>query len=185
MAEAIDYKYVGTRPVRPDGVDKVTGRAQFGADQNMPNMLYGKILRSPHAHAHIKRVDVSGALAIKGVYAAVSGRDFPAVGGGEVLGGEGGGDVADIASNVMARDKALYHGHAIAAVAATSLELAEQALDAIDVGIRGIAARSRCASGHGRERAAAQRAVLHEEPARKAGQAEQYRIGDHPGTRQH
>ena len=133
MAEAIDYKYVGTRPVRPDGVDKVTGRAQFGADQNMPNMLYGKILRSPHAHAHIKRVDVSGALAIEGVYAAVSGRDFPAVGDGEIPGGEGGGDIADIASNVMARDKALYHGHAIAAVAATSLELAEQAVDAIDV----------------------------------------------------
>ena len=133
MAEAVDYKYVGTRPVRPDGVDKVTGRAQFGADLNMPNMLYGKILRSPLAHARITSVDVFGALALEGVYAAVSGRDFPPVGSGEVLGGEGGGDIADMASNVMARDKALYHGHAIAAVAATSLELAEQALDAIAV----------------------------------------------------
>ena len=133
MAEAIDYKYVGTRPVRPDGVDKVTGRAQFGADQNVPNMLYGKILRSPHAHARIKRVDVSGALAMDGVCAAVSGDDFPAVGSGAEVGGEGGGDIADIAKNIMARDKALYHGHAVAAVAATSLELAERALDAIAV----------------------------------------------------
>ncbi len=133
MAEAIDLKYIGTRPVRPDGVDKVTGRAQFGADQNMPNMLHGLILRSPHAHARISSVDVSGALAMDGVYAAVSGGDFPSVGSGDVLGGEGGGDIADIAKNVMARDKALYHGHAVAAVAATSLELAEQALGAIKV----------------------------------------------------
>ena len=133
MAEAIDFKYIGTRPVRPDGVDKVTGRAQFGADQNMPNMLHGKILRSPHAHARIKSVDTSGALAMDGVYAAVSGEDFPAVASGEALGGEGDGDIADTAKNIMARDKALYHGHAVAAVAATSLELAERAIDAIEV----------------------------------------------------
>jgi CO/xanthine dehydrogenase Mo-binding subunit len=132
VAEASDYKAIGTRPVRPDGVDKVTGRAQFAADQNMPNMLYGKILRSPHAHARIKSVDVSGALAMDGVLAAVTGADFPAASGGEV-GGEGGGDVADIACNIMARDKALYHGHAVAAVAAISQCIAEQALDAIEV----------------------------------------------------
>ena len=78
-------------------------------------------------------MDVSGALAMDGVYAAVSGADFPSVGSGEVLGGEGGGDIADTAKNIMARDKALYHGHAVAAVAATSLELAEQALGAIKV----------------------------------------------------
>jgi CO/xanthine dehydrogenase Mo-binding subunit len=71
VAEAVDYKYIGTSPVRPDGVDKVTGRAQFAADQNMPNTLYGKILRSSHAHAKIKSVDVSKALAMEGVYAAV------------------------------------------------------------------------------------------------------------------
>ena len=132
MAEAVDYQVLGTRPVRPDGVDKVTGRAQFGADQNLPNMLHGKILRSPHAHAHIKRVDLSKALAMDGVCAAVAGADFPAVASGVSI-GEAGGDVVDVAYNVMARDKALYHGHAVAAVAATSLEIAEQALDAIDV----------------------------------------------------
>ena len=132
MAEAVDYRYVGTRPVRPDGVDKVTGRAQFGADQNLPNMLHGRVLRSPHAHARIKRVDLSKALAMDGVHAAVSGANFPSVESGEA-GGEGGGDVADIARNIMARDKALYHGHAVAAVAATSVDIAERALEAIEV----------------------------------------------------
>ena len=63
MAEAVDYKQIGSRPVRPDGLDKVTGRAQFGADTVLPNMIHGKVLRSPHAHAKIKSIDVSGALA--------------------------------------------------------------------------------------------------------------------------
>ena len=132
MAEAVDYKIVGTRPIRPDGVDKVTGRAQYGADLNLPNMLYGKVLRSPHAHAKIKSVDVSKALAMDGVYAAVSGADFPTAAHGDI-GGEGGGDVADVAKNVMARDKVLYHGHAVAAVAATSQSIADAALAAIEV----------------------------------------------------
>ena len=77
MAEAHDYKAIGTSPVRPDGVDKVTGRANFGADLNLPNMLHGKVLRSPHAHARIRSVDVSRALEMDGVYAAISGADFP------------------------------------------------------------------------------------------------------------
>ena len=51
------FKVVGTRPIRPDGVDKVTGRAKFGADLQLPGMLIGKVLRSPHAHAahHLDR----------------------------------------------------------------------------------------------------------------------------------
>ena len=80
MAEAVDYKQIGSRPVRPDGLDKVTGRAQFGADTVLPNMIHGKVLRSPHAHAKILSVDVSAALALPGVFAAISGADFP--GGG-------------------------------------------------------------------------------------------------------
>ncbi|MEJ2087177.1 MAG: xanthine dehydrogenase family protein molybdopterin-binding subunit [Gammaproteobacteria bacterium] len=132
MAEAREFKAIGTRPVRPDGIDKVTGRARFGADLNLPGMLYGKVLRSPHAHANIRNVDVSRALAMPGVHAAICGADFPGAQSGEI-GGEGGGDVADVAKNVMARDKALYHGHAIAAVAATSPALAEAALAAIEV----------------------------------------------------
>lgn len=132
MAEAVDFKVIGTSPVRPDGVDKVTGRAQYGADLNLPGMIYGRVLRSPHAHARIKRIDTSRAEAMPGVYAVVCGRDFPAPQGGEI-GGEGGGDVADLAKNVMARDKVLYHGHAVAAVAARSGRVAEEALAAIDV----------------------------------------------------
>ena len=120
MAEAVDLKAIGTRPVRPDGIDKVTGRAAFGADLNLPGMLYGRVLRSPHAHARIKRVDVSRALAAEGVLAAVSGADFPDA-------------KDDLAKNVIARDKVLYHGHAVAAVAAKTLDQAEAALDLIDV----------------------------------------------------
>lgn len=119
MAEAVDLKAVGTRPIRPDGVDKVTGRANFGADLNLPGMLHGKILRSEHAHARIKSVDVSGALAMDGVLAAISGEDLP-----------GGGDLG---VNILAKEKVLYHGHAVAAVAARSAYIAEQALDQIKV----------------------------------------------------
>ncbi|HEX7036976.1 MAG TPA: xanthine dehydrogenase family protein molybdopterin-binding subunit [Pseudomonadales bacterium] len=132
MAEAVDFKVIGTSPVRPDGVDKVTGRAQYGADLNLPGMIYGRVLRSPHAHARIKRIDTSRAEAIPGVYAVICGRDFPRGQSGEI-GGEGGGDVADLAKNVMARDKVLYHGHAVAAVAARSPRIAEEALAAIEV----------------------------------------------------
>lgn len=133
MTDAPQFKYVGTRPVRPDGVDKVTGRATFGADFTLPGMLYGMVLRSPHAHARIKSIDVSGALAINGVIAAVTGDDFPEVEDGGEMGGEGEGSIKDLADNLMARKKALYHGHAVAAVAATSLKKARAALDAIEV----------------------------------------------------
>ena len=132
MAEARDYRAIGTRPVRPDGVDKVTGRANFGADMNLPNMVHGKVLRSPHAHARIKGIDASRALQLAGVYAVISGADFPSGAKGEIS-GEGGGTVSDLAKNVMARGKVLYHGHAVAAVAAKTAFLAERALELIDV----------------------------------------------------
>ncbi len=132
MAEAHDFRVVGTRPVRPDGADKVTGRAQYGADMNLPNMIYGKVLRSPHAHALIKSIDASKALAMDGVYAVITGDDFPTVGGG-ALGGEGGGSMDGLAQNIMARGKVRYHGHAVAAVAAKSLSVADAALAAIEV----------------------------------------------------
>lgn len=121
MAQSQKLKAIGTRPIRPDGVDKVTGRANFGADLSLPGMLHGKILRSPHAHARIRRVDVSKALEVEGVFAAVAGSDFPEGAGG------------DLGTNVMAREKALYHGHAVAAVAATSAAIAEYALSRIEV----------------------------------------------------
>ena len=121
MAEAVDLKAIGTRPVRPDGIDKVTGRAAFGADINVSGMLHGKVLRSPHAHARIKSVNLNKALAADGVLAAVSGADFPSEG------------LTDTGRNVIARDKALYHGHAVAAVAARTQAQAEAALDLIEV----------------------------------------------------
>jgi len=133
MSQPKQFKVVGTRPIRPDGVDKVTGRANFGADYSLPGMLYGRVARSPHAHARIKRIDVAAALAQDGVHAVITGADFPRVGSEEITGGEGGGDYADLARNVMAREKVLYHGHAVAAVAAVSPAAAERAIAAIAV----------------------------------------------------
>jgi CO/xanthine dehydrogenase Mo-binding subunit len=133
MSEAIDYKVVGSRPIRPDGVDKVTGRANFGADFKLPGMLYSAFARSPHAHARIKSIDTDKAAAMEGVRAIVTGADFPSVAHEEITGAEGGGDFGDLAVNTMARLKALYHGHPVAAVAATSQRLADAAAAAISV----------------------------------------------------
>ena len=127
------FKQIGTRPIRHDGLDKVTGRAQFGADYSAPGMLWGKVLRSPHAHARIRGIDASAALAMDGVKAVITGADFPELKSESSAGGEGANDIRDLSLNVMAQDKALYHGHAVAAVAATSLRIAEAALAAIKV----------------------------------------------------
>jgi len=134
MTSETKYRVIGTRPVRPDGVDKVTGRAIYGADVVLPRMAHGKILRSPHAHALIRRIDTSGAEALPGVLAVMTARDLPSVSAVLAV-GEGGGDVnMDHAShNIMAREKVLYEGHAIAAVAATSPHIALEALKLIEV----------------------------------------------------
>src|SRR5437764_9415285 len=126
-------KVVGTRPVRPDGVDKVIGRATFGADMTMPGMLWGKVLRSPHAHARIRSIDTSRAAALPGVKAVVTAADFPEIPSEEAFVGEGPMNFRDLSYNCMARGKALYDGHAVAAVAATSPAIAEEALDLIEV----------------------------------------------------
>src|SRR5882672_2848769 len=126
-------KVVGTRPIRPDGIDKVIGRAAFGADMTMPGMLWAKIKRSPHAHARIKSIKVDKALALLGVRAVVIGADFPEIKSEEAFVGEGPMNFRDLSRNCMARDKVLYDGHAVAAVAATSPSIAEEALDLIEV----------------------------------------------------
>jgi len=128
-----DLKVVGTRPIRPDGVDKVTGRAIFAADTRASGMLWGKILRSPHAHARIVSIDTSKAEALKGVYAVVTSKDFPEIASEEAFVGEGPMNFRDLSDNIMARGKALYEGHAIAAVAATTAAIADEALALIDV----------------------------------------------------
>lgn len=128
-----ETKLIGTSPIRPDGVPKVTGMAQYGADYSLPGMLWAKVLRSPHAHARIRSINTSKAAALKGVKAVITGHDFPEQ-KHEYLGPE---RVAvnywHMTRNIMAREKALYEGHAIAAVAATTQAIAEEAIGLIEV----------------------------------------------------
>ncbi len=126
-------KVVGTRPIRPDGVDKVTGRANFGADMVMPGMLWGKIKRSPHAHARIVSISTEKAMALPGVRAVITGADFTDVPPDKAQIGAAPHNLRDLSRNCIARRKVLYEGHAVAAVAAVSPALAEQALDLIEV----------------------------------------------------
>jgi CO/xanthine dehydrogenase Mo-binding subunit len=132
-ATAPELKVVGTRPIRPDGVDKVTGRAAFAADTNMPGMIWGKVLRSPHPHARIRSIDTSKAEKLPGVKAVVTSRDvvdFPLEKGAVMLGIQ---DMRWMCRNVMARDKALFPGHPVAAVAATTEAIAAEACKLIEV----------------------------------------------------
>ena len=128
-----EYKVVGTRPVRHDGADKVTGRAIYGADFDASGLLHGKILRSPHAHAKILSIDTSKAEALEGVKAIVTASDFPQVGDKTVDLGEDETTVNWLRDNILASNKALYAGHAIAGVAATNVHVAEEAIDLIEV----------------------------------------------------
>ncbi|MDP6663893.1 MAG: xanthine dehydrogenase family protein molybdopterin-binding subunit [SAR202 cluster bacterium] len=123
------YKVVGTSPMRGDGIDKVTGRAQFGADVNLPGMLYAKVLRSPHPHARIKSVDTSKAEAHPDVRAVITSADLadlPPAGPVAVMG-------QTPVDNILARGKALYKGHPIAAIAAENAHVAEGLLSLIEV----------------------------------------------------
>jgi CO/xanthine dehydrogenase Mo-binding subunit len=118
------FTSVGTTPNRPDGLDKVTGRAKFGADAHAPGMLHAAIVRSPHAHARIVSIDTSKAEALKGVKTVVTRADFATGLTGENW---------NILENVMAGDTALYDGHAVAAVAAISPLVARDAIKLIEV----------------------------------------------------
>src|SRR5262245_3203480 len=127
-----DNKWIGKRTIRPDGEDKVTGRAAFGADFNQPGMLWGRILRSPHPHALIKSINTEKAAALHGVKAVMTGRDLVEFPWGKPV-PLGIQDLRYMSRNVMAREKALYAGHAVAAVAATSAKIAAAALKLIEV----------------------------------------------------
>lgn len=133
MSSATPYNVIGTRPPRHDGADKVTGRAIYGADFQMNGLLQGAILRSPHAHARIVRIDTSKAAAFPGVMAVVTADDFPQTPDRIVDLGEGETPVSYLRGNVLAKGKVLYQGHAVAAVAATSAQAAEQAVKLIEV----------------------------------------------------
>ncbi|HYF06152.1 MAG TPA: xanthine dehydrogenase family protein molybdopterin-binding subunit, partial [Acetobacteraceae bacterium] len=125
-------KWIGARTIRPDGAEKVTGRAQYSADYNMPGMIWGKVLRSPHAHARIRSINTAKAEALPGVKAVVTHKDiveFP-LDKSVMLGIQ---DMRWMCRNVMAREKALFHGHPVAAVAAISEEVAAEACRLIEV----------------------------------------------------
>src|SRR5213078_5421386 len=126
-------KWIGQRTIRPDGMDKVTGRAQFAADTTMPGMIWGKVLRSPHPHARIKSIDTSKAEKLPGVKAVVTAKDiveFPIAKGPVMLGIQ---DMRWMSRNVLARERVLFHGHPVAAVAATSQDIAAEACKLIKV----------------------------------------------------
>ena len=113
-----EYKVIGSRPIRHDGVDKVTGKAVYGADIKLPGMIWGAVLRSPHAHARITKLDVSEAEAMPGVHAVVTNADLPSPESKMIDLGEGATNLKWACDNILASDKSLYAGHAIAAVAA-------------------------------------------------------------------
>jgi CO/xanthine dehydrogenase Mo-binding subunit len=127
------YTVIGTRPIRHDGLDKVTGRAVYGADVQMAGLLHGRILRSPHAHARIRKIDTSKAQALPGVEAVVTSADLPDTGSKIADLGEGAINVRHLSSNCLARGKVHYKGQAVAAVAAVSPHIAEEALKLIAV----------------------------------------------------
>ena len=127
------YNVIGTRPIRHDGYDKVTGRAIYGADIKLPGLLQGAVLRSPHAHANIKSIDTSAAKAVAGVHAVITSADFPGAHDTLVDLGEGAVNFRYASNNVMAGDKVLYKGQPVAAVAAVDKNTALEAAALIKV----------------------------------------------------
>ena len=122
-----DYKVVGTRPIRHDGYDKVTGRAIYGGDMKLPGLIWGVMVRSPHAHATIKSIDTSAAEAMKGVFSVITGADMPKAPSKLVDLGEGNVNFKWASNKLMADTKVLYRGHPVAAVAAVDRYVAEEA----------------------------------------------------------
>jgi xanthine dehydrogenase molybdenum-binding subunit len=128
------FRILGRKTPKVDAVDKVTGRAQFGADIALPRLLVGKVLRSPHAHARIRRIDTRNAAALTGVHAVITGSDLPTVApGAQMTSGTATIHNHYVSQEVLARERVLFHGHAVAAVAATSTDVAEEALALIEV----------------------------------------------------
>src|ERR1700732_4167446 len=97
-----NFKVIGTRPIRHDGEDKVTGRAKYGADYAFPGMLHGKVLRSPHAHANIKSIKIDKALKLPGVKAIVTSADLPELADRIEQGGEIPVNMAHVSLNILA-----------------------------------------------------------------------------------
>ena len=122
----IEYDVVGKTPIRHDGYDKVTGKANYGADISLPGLLHGKILRSPYAHANVLSIDTSRAEAHPDVKAVVTAGDLACADGWDL------GD-RHLSNKILATGKVVFRGHPVAAVAATTPHGAEEALSLIDV----------------------------------------------------
>jgi len=133
VSDSKSYKVVGTDPIRHDGYDKVTGRAIYGADVKMPGLIWGSVLRSPHAHAVIKSIDTSSAEKMDGVFAVMTAKDFPSKDNkfGDI--GEGTENLKWAQDNILASDKIHYKGQAVAAVAARDRNTADEAASKIKV----------------------------------------------------
>jgi CO/xanthine dehydrogenase Mo-binding subunit len=109
ILEGEKWRVLGTRPIRHDGADKVTGRALYGADIRLAGMVYGAVVRSPHAHARIISIDTSEAEKAQGVLAVVTAADFPEDDPARLVNlGEGPVPLAYARSNVLASGKVLY-----------------------------------------------------------------------------
>ena len=123
MKTTRDVKGVGVSIPRPDGPEKVTGRVQYVADIKPRGMLHAKLLRSPHAHANILRIDTSRAKAYPGVRAVITAADIPQLKK----------KAPTRAHAVLAIDRVVFVGQPVVAVAADELSIAEEALDLITV----------------------------------------------------
>jgi xanthine dehydrogenase molybdenum-binding subunit len=125
---------VGKRLPRIDAAERVTGRAVYPADLVRSGMSVGQIKRSPHAHARILAINTAQARALPGVLAVITAADFPEIKPGTLYPfGETGADAYIPAITVMARDRVLWRGHAVAAVAAVDAYIAAQAVALIEV----------------------------------------------------
>ena len=125
---------IGQRLPRVDARERVTGEARYPADLALPGMVYARLLRSPHAHARILRIDTTRAAALRGVLAVVSAADFPELPVGAMIPmGEVGYDMWMVAQINMARRKVHWVGQPVAAVAAVDAHVAEAALALIEV----------------------------------------------------
>ena len=121
----MEYSVLRTSVPRVDALDKVTGKAQFSADIILPNMLFARALRSPVPHARIKRLDTSKAKALAGVIAVVTASDVPGL--------RNSGEVITAMLPTLAKDRVIFEGQPVAAVAAETPTIAEDALELIEV----------------------------------------------------
>src|ERR1700756_551911 len=127
MTTASGFRVIGTRPIRHDGVDKVTGRAIYGADLQIAGLLHGRILRSPHPHARIRGIDATRALALPGVLGVVTGAELA-----RMVGPIPSVVRAPVPYFPFAIDRVRHVGEAVAVAVADTRYIAEDACELIE-----------------------------------------------------